>query len=117
MPGALAGSVCGRGLSGNPVSTIGFERRNNEAFRIANEDEFVTQMLKDIPPPPPRAAEFRAANAGLEAAQPRPGWRRGESFGGLELIDRSLARRWKINRRTGAIEYEHEASSSDGAIR
>jgi glyoxylase-like metal-dependent hydrolase (beta-lactamase superfamily II) len=68
LPGALAGSVCGRGLSGAPVSTIGFERRNNPAFRIDEEDAFVAAMLKDIPPPPPRAAEYRAANAGLVAA-------------------------------------------------
>jgi glyoxylase-like metal-dependent hydrolase (beta-lactamase superfamily II) len=68
LPGALAGSVCGRGLSDNPVSTIGFERRHNEAFRIDDEDAFVAKMLEDIPPPPPRAAEFRAANAGLVAA-------------------------------------------------
>ena len=68
LPGALAGSVCGRGLSGNPISTIGFERRNNAAFCIDDENEFVALMLKDIPPPPPRAAEFRAANAGLVAA-------------------------------------------------
>jgi glyoxylase-like metal-dependent hydrolase (beta-lactamase superfamily II) len=68
LPGALAGSVCGRGLSGNPVSTIGFERRNNPAFRIDDEDSFVAAVLKDIPPPPPRAAEFRAANAGLATA-------------------------------------------------
>jgi glyoxylase-like metal-dependent hydrolase (beta-lactamase superfamily II) len=68
LPGALAGSVCGRGLSGAPLSTIGFERRNNPAFRIGEQDAFVAAMLKDIPPPPPRAAEFRAANAGLVAA-------------------------------------------------
>ena len=68
LPGALAGSVCGRGLSGNPVSTIGFERRNNAAFRIDDEDAFVAFMLKDIPPPPPRAAEFRAANGGTIVA-------------------------------------------------
>jgi glyoxylase-like metal-dependent hydrolase (beta-lactamase superfamily II) len=67
LPGALAGSVCGRGLSGNPASTIGFERRNNAAFRMEDEDAFVALMLKDIPPPPPRAAEFRAANAGRVA--------------------------------------------------
>jgi glyoxylase-like metal-dependent hydrolase (beta-lactamase superfamily II) len=68
LPGALAGSVCGRGLSGNPVSTIGFERRHNEAFRIDDEDAFVAKMLKDIPPPPPHAMEFRAANAGVVTA-------------------------------------------------
>jgi glyoxylase-like metal-dependent hydrolase (beta-lactamase superfamily II) len=68
LPGALAGSVCGRGLSGAPVSTIGFERRNNPAFRIDEEEAFVAAMLKDVPPAPPRAAEFRAANAGLALA-------------------------------------------------
>jgi glyoxylase-like metal-dependent hydrolase (beta-lactamase superfamily II) len=29
LPSHYAGSVCGRGLSGNPFSTIGFERRHN----------------------------------------------------------------------------------------
>jgi hydroxyacylglutathione hydrolase len=67
LPGALAGSVCGRGLSGNPVSTIGFERRHNAAFSLNSEEAFVELMLKDIPPPPPRAAEFRAINAGKAA--------------------------------------------------
>lgn len=67
LPGALAGSVCGRGLSGNPVSTIGFERRHNPAFRIDDEFGFVALMLRDIPPPPVGAAEFRAANSGRDA--------------------------------------------------
>jgi hypothetical protein len=52
-------------LSGKPISTIGFERRHNAAFRIEDEEEFLRVMLRDIPPPPPRAAELRAANAGL----------------------------------------------------
>jgi glyoxylase-like metal-dependent hydrolase (beta-lactamase superfamily II) len=64
LPGALAGSVCGRGLSGNPVSTIGFERRHNAAFGLDDESAFVELMLENIPPAPPRAAQFRAANAG-----------------------------------------------------
>jgi glyoxylase-like metal-dependent hydrolase (beta-lactamase superfamily II) len=66
LPGAFAGSVCGRGLSGNPVSTIGFERRFNRAFAIDDEDAFVAQMLAETPPRPPRADETRAANMGLE---------------------------------------------------
>src|SRR5574337_18366 len=68
LPGAFAGSVCGRSLSGRPMSTIGFERRHNAAFRIEAEEEFVRAMSKDIPPPPAGAAEFRAANAGFATA-------------------------------------------------
>jgi hydroxyacylglutathione hydrolase len=68
MPGAYAGSVCGRSLSGNPSSTIGFEKQFNKAFRIESEGEFVTFMTKDIPPAPPQAAELRAINSGASAA-------------------------------------------------
>ena len=68
LPGAYAGSVCGRRLSGKPSSTIGFERRHNEAFGIDNEDDFVRFMLAEIPPPPPEAAALRAANAGRALA-------------------------------------------------
>ncbi len=67
LPGAYAGSVCGRRLSGKPSSTIGFERRYNAAFRIGAADEFVAFMLQDIPPAPPEAAELRAWNSGLRA--------------------------------------------------
>lgn len=68
MPGAYAGSVCGRSLSGNPSSTIGFEKQFNKAFRIETESEFVAFMTKDIPPAPPQAAELRAINSGAAAA-------------------------------------------------
>ena len=68
LPGAYAGSVCGRRLSGKPSSTIGFERHHNEAFRIDDETAFVRFMLAEIPPPPPEAAALRAANAGRALA-------------------------------------------------
>jgi hydroxyacylglutathione hydrolase len=68
LPGAFSGSVCGRRLSGKPASTIGFEKRHNLAFRITEEDAFVAAMLTDVPPPPARAAELRAANAGWRIA-------------------------------------------------
>ena len=70
LPGAYSGSVCGRGLSGKPSSTIGFEKRNNRAFGIESEDEFVAVMLADVPPPPPDAAHTRAANSGLGETAP-----------------------------------------------
>jgi hydroxyacylglutathione hydrolase len=65
LPGAFSGSVCGRGLSGKPTSSIGFERRFNRAFAMRHEAEFVELMLRDIPPRPPRASETRALNMGL----------------------------------------------------
>lgn len=65
LPGAFSGSVCGRALSGKPMSTIGFERRFNKAFQIEDKTEFVRHMLENIPTPPPDAAARRAINLGL----------------------------------------------------
>jgi hydroxyacylglutathione hydrolase len=68
LPGAYAGSVCGRALSGKPTSTIGFEKRHNKAFGIADEADFVRAMLANVPPQPADAAKLRAANSGQLAA-------------------------------------------------
>jgi hydroxyacylglutathione hydrolase len=54
-PSHYGGSVCGRGLSGNPFSTIGFERRHNKSMAadlLADHTAFVTALLADLPPRP-----------------------------------------------------------------
>jgi hydroxyacylglutathione hydrolase len=61
-PAHYSGSVCGRGLSANPASTIGFERRHNRALQFDSEDAFAEALVKDIPPAPPQQAEIVAAN-------------------------------------------------------
>jgi hydroxyacylglutathione hydrolase len=61
-PSHYSGSVCGRGLSANPVSTIGFERRHNPALQHSTEDGFVRALLEDVPPAPPEQARIVAAN-------------------------------------------------------
>jgi hydroxyacylglutathione hydrolase len=61
-PAHYSGSVCGRGLSANPASTIGFERRHNSALQFDSEDAFAEALVKDMPPAPPRQAEIVAAN-------------------------------------------------------
>jgi glyoxylase-like metal-dependent hydrolase (beta-lactamase superfamily II) len=61
-PGAFAGSVCGRRLSGKPASTIAFERRFNRAFATEDRDAFVQLMIADIPARPENADQMRAAN-------------------------------------------------------
>lgn len=67
LPGAFSGSVCGRGLSGVPSSTIGFERRFNRAFALQDEDDFLALMRREIPPRPPFASETRAHNMGASS--------------------------------------------------
>lgn len=61
-PSHYSGSVCGRGLSATPVSTIGFERRHNPALKFNSEDQFVAKLLSDIPPAPAQQAAIVAAN-------------------------------------------------------
>lgn len=61
-PAHYSGSVCGRGLSGHPASTIGFERRHNAAVQFDSEDAFVEALVRDIPPAPEDQAEIVAAN-------------------------------------------------------
>ena len=61
-PSHYSGSVCGRGLSANPISTIGFERRHNPALQLDSEEAFVQALVRDIPPAPERRAAIVAAN-------------------------------------------------------
>jgi hydroxyacylglutathione hydrolase len=61
-PAHYSGSVCGRGLSANPISSVGFERRHNPALRFDSEDAFVQWLLTEMPPVPPQQAAIVAAN-------------------------------------------------------
>src|SRR6266581_6472073 len=51
-PSHYGGPVCGRALSGNPFSTIGFERRHNSALAADGAEEFAQALLVDLPPAP-----------------------------------------------------------------
>ena len=61
-PAHYSGSVCGRGLSATPISTIGFERRHNPALQFDSEQEFVAALTSDIPPAPSEQTAIVAAN-------------------------------------------------------
>ena len=61
-PSHYAGSVCGRGLSGNPVSSIGFERAHNPLLALADADAFADALLAETPPPPAEQERIVAAN-------------------------------------------------------
>jgi len=61
-PSHYGGSVCGRGLSGNPFSSIGFERRHNDALQHSDATDFAEALLRDLPPAPVNQREIVAAN-------------------------------------------------------
>src|SRR6266498_1935527 len=48
-PSHYAGSVCGRGLSGNPISSIGFERAHNPLLAVTDAGEFAAALLAEMP--------------------------------------------------------------------
>lgn len=48
-----AGSLCGKSISKETVSTIGEQRRSNYALQPMSEDEFVTLVTADQPDAPP----------------------------------------------------------------
>jgi hydroxyacylglutathione hydrolase len=61
-PAHFSGAACGKGLSGKPGSTIGFERRFNPALQLASKADFVKFVLEDLPAQPPVFAENRQRN-------------------------------------------------------
>jgi hydroxyacylglutathione hydrolase len=65
-PAHFGGAACGKGLSGKPGSTIGFERRFNPALQLTSKDDFVRFVLADLPSQPPAFAENRRKNLGDE---------------------------------------------------
>jgi len=66
-PSHYGGSVCGRGLSGNPFSSIGFERSRNSMLQYGDRESFTDALVADAPPPPADQAEIVAANRRGEA--------------------------------------------------
>lgn len=62
LPSHYGGSVCGRGLSGTPVSSIGFERAYNRMLAFADPDAFADALLADVPPRPEGQEEIVARN-------------------------------------------------------
>ncbi len=74
-PGHIGGSLCGgAGMSETPGSTIGFERRYNPLLTFADEDDFVRELISDLPPQPPNFQQIVELNRGplLHEVAPLP---------------------------------------------
>ena len=69
-PSHYGGSVCGRGLSGNPFSSVGFERRHIPVLAIEDPDAFADALLEDAPPRPLEQERIVAANRSGKVSVP-----------------------------------------------
>jgi glyoxylase-like metal-dependent hydrolase (beta-lactamase superfamily II) len=63
-PAHISGSPCGRAMSGKPSSTIGFERRHNEALLDIDRNAFVDAIAGFLPPKPSGYVETVLWNRG-----------------------------------------------------
>ena len=71
-PGHGAGSLCGSGMSERAESTLGYERLSQPLFKL-DEDAFVCEILKSVPPMPtyyPRMKELNSRGASKVAVPP-----------------------------------------------
>ncbi len=86
-PAHGAGSLCGKHLSSETVSTIGIQRQYNYALQPMSREDFIRIVLADQPDSPAyftydavlntkeRADARRGSRRGIDAALPRPGAR------------------------------------------
>jgi hydroxyacylglutathione hydrolase len=88
-PGHGAGSMCGAGMSGRPMSTLGFERLANPYLDPdLTEQAFVEKILGSAPPFPPYYRRMKELNAaGPPTLNGLPGSRAIQPAEFRELVD------------------------------
>jgi hydroxyacylglutathione hydrolase len=70
-PGHVAGSLCGAGMSSKASSTIGFERRFNNALLITDEESFVEESAGGSQLRPPNMERIVELNRGSFVGSPK----------------------------------------------
>jgi len=63
-PTHFSGSVCGKGMSGKPMSTLAFEKRCNPVLGLASEDAFVAAVTAELPARPADTETMLRRNQG-----------------------------------------------------
>jgi hydroxyacylglutathione hydrolase len=90
FPAHGAGSLCGKAIGSRRSSTLGFERKFNQALQPAPEAEWTANLLKNMPLAPPYFRHMKKVNsAGPAILGPElPGQKR---FSAKELHERVCA--------------------------
>ncbi|MFC3419424.1 rhodanese-like domain-containing protein [Salinicoccus hispanicus] len=61
-PGHGAGSACGKSLGAVPLSTLGYERKNNWVFKYEDKEAFIQELTSDQPEPPSYFSQMKRIN-------------------------------------------------------
>ena len=65
-PGHGSGSSCGKSIGKGDFCTVGTQKENNYALKASSKEEFVNQVLQDMPKPP----AYFGYNAKLNKLEP-----------------------------------------------
>jgi hydroxyacylglutathione hydrolase len=109
-PGHVAGSLCGTGMSTDPFSTIGAERRQNPALAFNVVDDFVDSSAAVSAPRPPNVRRIVELNRGPFVGAPEP-LRPLDSADGATVLDVRPARAYAEGHVPGAINVPVSGSS------
>ena len=89
LPGHVAGSLCGTGMTGERSSSIGHERRFNPALALATVEEFVAESASVSTPRPPNMERIVDLNRGPFVGAATPLEKVGSANGATVLDVRS----------------------------
>ncbi len=84
-PAHGAGSVCGTAMADREISTIGYERRNNQRLRISDRDAFIDAKIAEHHRQPPYFRNMEAGN--LEGASDVGGSLRPAALSTADFLD------------------------------
>jgi glyoxylase-like metal-dependent hydrolase (beta-lactamase superfamily II)/rhodanese-related sulfurtransferase len=110
FPGHVAGSLCGVGMSGDPSSTIGAERRTNPVFAFEDAEDFADSWAAVTAPQPANARRIVEVNRGAFVGAP-PALRPVEAGDGATVLDVRPLRAFAEGHVPGAINVPVSGSS------
>ena len=108
-PGHVAGSLCGAQMSSKPSTTIGFERRFNQAL-VETYDEFMCKASGPQPPRPPNMEAIVELNRGPFVGA-RPPLRRVDDADGAVVLDVRERHVFAQGHRPGAVNVPVHGTS------
>jgi rhodanese-related sulfurtransferase/glyoxylase-like metal-dependent hydrolase (beta-lactamase superfamily II) len=111
FPGHVAGSLCGKAMSSKASSTIGFERRFNQALQLQDELSFVAEAATLASPKPPNMTRLVELNRGPLVGAPAEVSELPVAPAGATVLDVRPARDYLAGHTHGALNVPVSGST------